>query len=73
LGIYQGGLIPYSFNFNCSVRRLIPSIRAAWVLFPVDLQNLDEDLKESRMDLTPGRSLKEVEKQMILKTLEDAG
>jgi len=41
--------------------------------FPVDLQNLDEDLKESRIDLTPGRSLKEVEKEMILRTLEEAG
>ncbi len=39
--------------------------------FPVDLQNLDEDLKESRIDLTPGRSLKEVEKVMILRTLEE--
>ncbi|MDX2499041.1 MAG: helix-turn-helix domain-containing protein, partial [Deltaproteobacteria bacterium] len=32
-----------------------------------------EDLKESRIDLTPGRSLKEVEKVMILRTLEEAG
>ncbi|MFC1881013.1 sigma-54-dependent transcriptional regulator [Thermodesulfobacteriota bacterium] len=39
--------------------------------FPIDLQNLDEDLKESRIDLTPGRSLKEVEKVMILRTLEE--
>lgn len=39
--------------------------------FPIDLQNLDEDLKESRIDLTPGRSLKEVEKAMILRTLEE--
>jgi two-component system response regulator HydG len=35
--------------------------------FPIDLQNLDEDLKESRIDLTPGRSLKEVEKVVILR------
>ena len=41
--------------------------------FPIDLQNLDEELKESRIDLTPGRSLKEVEKVMILKTLEESG
>ena len=41
--------------------------------FPIDLQNLDEELKESRIDLTPGRSLKEVEKVMILRTLEEAG
>jgi len=39
--------------------------------FPIDLQNLDEELKESRIDLTPGRSLKEVEKVMILRTLEE--
>jgi two-component system response regulator HydG len=39
--------------------------------FPIDLQNLDEDLKESRIDLTPGRSLKEVEKVVILRTLEE--
>jgi two-component system response regulator HydG len=41
--------------------------------FPIDLQNLDEDLKESRIDLTPGRSLKEVEKVVILRTLEEVG
>ena len=41
--------------------------------FPVDLQDLDEGLKESRIDLTPGRSLKELEKVMILRTLEEAG
>jgi len=41
--------------------------------FPVDLQDLDEGLKESRIDLTPGRSLKEVEKVMILRTLEEEG
>ena len=39
--------------------------------FPIDLQNLDEDLKASRIDLTPGRSLKEVEKVVILRTLEE--
>ena len=41
--------------------------------FPIDLQNLDEEFKDSRIDLTPGRSLKEVEKVMILRTLEEAG
>ena len=41
--------------------------------FPNDLQNLDEALKESRIDLTPGRSLKEVEKVLILRTLEETG
>jgi two-component system response regulator HydG len=39
--------------------------------FPIDLQNLDGDLKESQIDLSPGRSLKEVEKVMILRTLEE--
>ena len=41
--------------------------------FPTDLQNPDEELKESRIDFTPGRSLKEVEKVMILRTLEETG
>jgi two-component system response regulator HydG len=41
--------------------------------FPVDLQDLDVEIKESRIDLTPGRSLKEVEKVLILRTLEETG
>jgi len=41
--------------------------------FPTDLQNLDEELKEARIDLTPGRSLKEVEKVLVLRTLEETG
>jgi two-component system response regulator HydG len=41
--------------------------------FPADLQDLDEQLKDTRVDLTPGRSLKEVEKVMILRTLEETG
>jgi two-component system response regulator HydG len=41
--------------------------------FPNDLQNLDGELKESRIDLTSGRSLKEVEKVLILRTLEETG
>jgi len=41
--------------------------------FPNDLQDLDEELKDSRVDLLPGRSLKEVEKAMILRTLEETG
>ncbi len=41
--------------------------------FPVDLQDLDGELKDSRVDLTPGKSLKEVEKVMILRTLEETG
>jgi two-component system response regulator HydG len=41
--------------------------------FPNDLQKLDGELKESQIDLSPGRSLKEVEKVMILRTLEETG
>jgi len=41
--------------------------------FPNDLQELDEELKNSQINLTPGRSLKEVEKVMILRTLEETG
>jgi two-component system response regulator HydG len=41
--------------------------------FPNDLQKLDVELKSKQIDLTPGRSLKEVEKEMILRTLEETG
>jgi len=41
--------------------------------FPNDIQELDEELKDSQINLTPGRSLKEVEKEMILRTLEETG
>ena len=41
--------------------------------FPNDIQDLDEDLKNSQINLTPGKSLKEVEKAMILRTLEETG
>jgi len=41
--------------------------------FPNDIKELDEDLKDSHIKLTPGRSLKEVEKAMILRTLEETG
>ena len=40
---------------------------------PNNLQELDEELKDSQVNLTPGRSLKEVEKAMILRTLEETG
>jgi two-component system response regulator HydG len=39
--------------------------------FPDDLQKLDTELAASPVDVTPGRSLKEVEKAMILRTLEE--
>ena len=32
-----------------------------------------KNLKDSQINLTPGRSLKEVEKAMILRTLEETG
>ncbi|MGD8519874.1 MAG: sigma-54 dependent transcriptional regulator [Desulfobacterales bacterium] len=41
--------------------------------FPNELQKLDEELKTAQVDLSPGRSLKEVEKDMILRTLEETG
>jgi two-component system response regulator HydG len=41
--------------------------------FPNDIRDLDEELKGSQIDLAPGRSLKEVEKAMILRTLEETG
>jgi two-component system response regulator HydG len=41
--------------------------------FPNDLQELDEELKATQINLRPGRSLKEVEKDMILRTLEETG
>jgi two-component system response regulator HydG len=39
--------------------------------FPENLKELDVELKEPRLDLSPGRSLKEVEKEMILRTLAE--
>ena len=41
--------------------------------FPENLKELDLELKEARINLTAGRSLKEVEKEMILRTLEETG
>ena len=39
--------------------------------FPKNLKELDVELKEPNLDLSPGRSLKEVEKEMILRTLAE--
>jgi two-component system response regulator HydG len=39
--------------------------------FPEILKELDIDGQASRVDLTPGRSLKEIEKDMILRTLDE--
>ena len=41
--------------------------------FPENLKELDLELKESRINIAAGRSLKEVEKEMILRTLEETG
>jgi two-component system response regulator HydG len=41
--------------------------------FPEIIKELDIDGQASRVDLTPGRSLKEVEKDMILRTLDETG
>jgi two-component system response regulator HydG len=41
--------------------------------FPEVLQKLDVDREETRLDLTPGRKLKDVEKDMIIRTLEMTG
>jgi len=41
--------------------------------FPQILRELDIDGQASGVDLTPGRSLKEVEKGMILRTLDETG
>ncbi len=39
--------------------------------FPETLKSLDPETKKTEIDLRPGRSLKEVEKEMILRTLEN--
>jgi two-component system response regulator HydG len=41
--------------------------------FPEILKELDDELKSTSLNLGPGRSLKEVEKEMILRTLEETG
>jgi two-component system response regulator HydG len=41
--------------------------------FPDAIQALDTSKQNSGVDLTPGRSLKAVERQMILRTLEETG
>jgi two-component system response regulator HydG len=41
--------------------------------FPGALQAMDESEENEAPDLSPGRSLKEVERQMIIRTLEEVG
>lgn len=41
--------------------------------FPSVIQDLEKDEADVGVDLTPGRALKDVERQMIIRTLEEAG
>jgi len=41
--------------------------------FPDGLKELDDGAKDAELGLKPGRSLKDVEREMILRTLEEAG
>jgi two-component system response regulator HydG len=41
--------------------------------FPDILQELDPEVKATYVDLSPGRTLKDVEKDMIIRTLEETG
>ena len=41
--------------------------------FPENLKELDPELMEPRINIAAGRSLKEVEKEMILRTLDETG
>jgi two-component system response regulator HydG len=41
--------------------------------FPDELRELDEEAGEVGVELRPGRSLKDVEREMILRTLEETG
>ena len=43
------------------------------VQFPNIIQNLDKEEEDRGINLTPGRALKDVERQMIIRTLEDTG
>ena len=40
---------------------------------PDDIRGLDVEIEKAGIDMSPGRSLKEVERDMILRTLEEAG
>ncbi len=40
---------------------------------PDAFKQLDQEAEKTGIDLTPGRSLKEMEREMILRTLEDSG
>jgi two-component system response regulator HydG len=40
---------------------------------PDAIRSMDGEMEKAKIDLSPGRSLKEVERDMILRTLEDTG
>jgi two-component system response regulator HydG len=41
--------------------------------FPEGFKELDDGAKDAELGLTPGRSLREVEREMVIRTLEEAG
>jgi two-component system response regulator HydG len=70
-------------NWSGNVRELENVVERAVIMargemitpmeFPENLKELDQELRETRIDIAAGRSLKEVEKEMILRTLEETG
>ena len=73
--------LPMRYDWPGNVRELENVVERAVIMargdmitpleFPDVLQDLDEEAKASPLALTAGRSLKEVEKVMILRTLEE--
>jgi len=71
------------YNWSGNVRELENVVERAVIMargemitpmeFPENLKELDQELRETRIDIAAGRSLKEVEKEMILRTLEETG
>ena len=41
--------------------------------FPNGMAELYPEFEDTKIDLTPGRALKEIEKEMIMRTLEETG
>jgi two-component system response regulator HydG len=41
--------------------------------FPDGLKELDDGAKDAELGLKPGRSLREVEREMVIRTLEETG
>jgi two-component system, NtrC family, response regulator HydG len=71
------------YNWSGNVRELENIVERAVIMargemitpmeFPENLKALDQEIREARIDIAAGRSLKEVEKEMILRTLEETG